>query len=88
MIGYWAKHETVRGKGSVMMCAFCGKRPNILEHGLGDKTEYFSVCCAYCGNKWLRGDKLGVSISIVVHGATVYEAIRDWNKINRKVAEV
>ena len=81
MSGNWARYETVRGKGSAANCMMCGKRPSILEKGFMDGTVQFSVTCPGCWNKHFK-DKRETGISITVVAENVYDAIRDWNRVN------
>ena len=77
----WARSETVRGKGSAANCMFCGKKPYILEKGYCDGSHSFSICCPGCYNKHFK-DKRETGVSITVVAENVYDAIRDWNKVN------
>lgn len=81
MNGNWARTEHVRGKGSAANCMLCGGKPHILEKGFYDGSHSFTVCCPHCWNKHFK-DKRETGISITVVAENVYDAIRDWNKIN------
>lgn len=83
MNGNWARTEHVRGKGSAANCMLCGSKPHILEKGFYDGSHSFTVCCHHCWNKHFK-DKRETGISITVVAENVYDAIRDWNKINAR----
>lgn len=83
MNGNWARHETVRGKGAAANCMLCGRKPYILEKGFYDGSHNFTVCCPHCWNKHFK-DKRETGVSITVIAENVYDAIRDWNKVNAR----
>ena len=83
MNGNWARTEHVRGKGSAVNCMLCGNKPHILEKGFYDGSHSFTVCCPHCWNKHFK-DKRETGVSITVVAENVYDAIRDWNKINAR----
>ena len=77
----WARYETVRGKGSAVNCMICGGRPGITEKGFVDGTISFTITCARCWNRYFKDPNV-TGISITVCSRNVYEAIRDWNRVN------
>ena len=71
----WRKMETVRGKASVNKCSRCGGRPVISENYLG----LFTIICARCMIRWDHHEE-----SIGVGSLNLYEAIKEWNRMNQK----
>lgn len=71
----WRKMENVRGKASVNECSRCGGRPVISENHLG----LFTINCARCMIGWDHPEE-----SIGVGSMNLYEAIKEWNRMNQK----
>lgn len=71
----WRRMETVRGKASVNECSRCGARPVISESYLG----LFTINCPRCLIGWDDPN-----IHSAVSSQNLYEAIKEWNRMNQK----
>ena len=69
----WKRTETLRGKSSLKDCRFCGIKPVVTE----DSSGLFTICCARCW--WNHPEE-----SISVGSMNLYEAIKEWNRMNQK----
>lgn len=72
----WMRKETVRGKVSVNECSRCGNKPVIHENHLG----LFTISCPRCMIGWDHDETELISVGSM----NIYEAIKEWNRMNQK----
>ena len=69
----WKRMETLRGRSSLKDCRFCGIKPVVTENSSG----LFTISCARCW--WDHPEE-----AIDVCSPNLYEAIKEWNRMNQK----